>query len=335
MIITFDAHIPALSKMTLHPQLGKMLLYGVLMHCVNPILAIVSVLDDKDPFSLVFDIDNSANNNDVGMQVRRRYAQTIRSDHWMTVNLKKAFNNRRLSHIHRPLHFMEAAEESFCNDNVLNLVIMRDQYRKVGELKRFLESQNFVRRRGWDLFNENSGNTMVVLGVVAAGLYPNVMTPFTGTGLCSCHDNVNSNIFFSGSENAFKTIKRRVFKAGMSQLKTEQVGGEDRQISQRSVNFPSNRNSNQIGLDEFVVYFNARQWQDGPCHVHECSVVDPISARVFTPLGERVRASGSLATDHMDNLRRALFDMLERKSKSEFPGRQDLIKFLRNPETTM
>ena len=43
-----------LARLPLHPQLGKMLLYGVLFKCVDPILSIVCVLNDKDPFTLRF-----------------------------------------------------------------------------------------------------------------------------------------------------------------------------------------------------------------------------------------------------------------------------------------
>ncbi len=43
-----------LAAFPLHPQLAKILLYGVLFKCADPIMSIVSILNDKDPFTLRF-----------------------------------------------------------------------------------------------------------------------------------------------------------------------------------------------------------------------------------------------------------------------------------------
>ncbi len=153
-----------------------MLLYGVLMRCVNPILAIVSVLDDKDPYELPFEKGSCQRDRS-----HKYFAGAVKSDHWSYAKLKQAYNRLRL------LKGKKTAED-FCEEHGLNLVLMQDQYDKVGELRKFLTREKYVNiknRSGWNNYNENSGNVKVVLGVVAAGLYPNVFET-SGSGNQHC-----------------------------------------------------------------------------------------------------------------------------------------------------
>jgi ATP-dependent RNA helicase DHX36 len=58
------AHLP------LHPQLGKMLVLAALFKCVDPILTIVAILNEKDPFML-----QGFKNRDKLDKIRRSFSQ--------------------------------------------------------------------------------------------------------------------------------------------------------------------------------------------------------------------------------------------------------------------
>ncbi len=116
-------------------------------------------------------------------------------------------------------------------------------------------------------------------------------------------------------------IRRRIFEAGQSETRTEEAGGEPRLITSKSVNYYDQH------IPDFAVYFNARKWQKDHPHVHECTVIDRVAVCVFTRLGDKERAKNSLSTEHMDNLFKAMFQMLLSK-QSPFVGRESLIRFL-------
>ena len=69
-------HIP------LHPQLSKMLILSCIFKCVEPILSIVSVLNEKDPFVL----QNYGQRGKLD-QARQHFAKNDSSDHLMYANV--------------------------------------------------------------------------------------------------------------------------------------------------------------------------------------------------------------------------------------------------------
>lgn len=163
-----------LSKLPVDTKLGKMLLIGSLMRCIDPILTITASLSaSKSPFA-AFTYDAAV------AKAKQRVFQDPDSDYITFCNVWAAYS--------------AAAEKSstegrrFCQENYLNYIALRE----IGDSRRqFLEllcnigfiDRGAVTGKGRiDLekfrqsrFNSNARNGIVIHAAVAAGLYPNVL----------------------------------------------------------------------------------------------------------------------------------------------------------------
>lgn len=89
-------------------QMGKMLLYSILMKCLDPVLTIVSALSVKDPFVLNFEGDNSST------LTRKSLADESCSDLIVFIKLYQMWMQHKASN----------QDYRFCKENHINNGIM-------------------------------------------------------------------------------------------------------------------------------------------------------------------------------------------------------------------
>lgn len=82
-----------LVNMPVNCQFGKMILYSVLLRCIDPVLEIVSILSAKDPFKLPISDDQA----DKIEEIRQKFAENSLSDHKMLLNTNKTCTNNFIS----------------------------------------------------------------------------------------------------------------------------------------------------------------------------------------------------------------------------------------------
>ena len=144
-----------LAKIPLHPQLGKMVLMAVCFRCLDPILSIVSVLSEKDPFVL-----KSRNKKQELDKIRANFAHGEPSDHLMFVNVihqwEKAFDS--------------GTNQQFCRKNHLNEKTLDGIYQIKQQLKEKLAQMNIL--GDYQDLEKNSKNFPLIKSILAYGLHP-------------------------------------------------------------------------------------------------------------------------------------------------------------------
>lgn len=148
-----------LANMPVDCQYGKMILYSIIMRCVDPIVTIVSALSVKDPFMLPL-----GNDGDKINQVKREFAQNSFSDHQMLLNTYNEWIKQK-------------KRDQFCQDNFISIgnMHMIQGVRKLimGHLKMSeLIAENSA--RNIKKLNLNSDNWTIVKACLTVGMYPNV-----------------------------------------------------------------------------------------------------------------------------------------------------------------
>ncbi|XP_057341325.1 3'-5' RNA helicase YTHDC2-like isoform X2 [Microplitis mediator] len=153
-----------LLDLPVEPRLGKMLLYAVVLKCLDPILTIVCSLAYKDPFVL----PNQPCQKRAATAVRKKFSADTYSDHMAVLRAFQAWQQARASGWER-----QFCEKNFISSAVMEMIVgMRTQM--LGQLR----ASGFVRARGTgDIrdINLNSENWAVVKAALTAGLYPNLI----------------------------------------------------------------------------------------------------------------------------------------------------------------
>ncbi|XP_034942957.1 3'-5' RNA helicase YTHDC2-like isoform X2 [Chelonus insularis] len=153
-----------LLDLPVEPRLGKMLLYAVVLKCLDPILTIVCSLAYKDPFILPH---QPCQKRAVSL-VRKKFAADTYSDHMVVLRAFQGWQQARASGWER-----QFCEKHFISSAVMEMIVgMRTQM--LGQLR----ASGFVRARGsGDIrdLNQNSENWAVVKAALTAGLYPNLI----------------------------------------------------------------------------------------------------------------------------------------------------------------
>ncbi|KAH3823539.1 hypothetical protein DPMN_125346 [Dreissena polymorpha] len=149
-----------LARMPLDPHTGKMILYGAMFKCLDPILTIAASLNFKDPFFAPLEKKAEAD------QARMKLAENCLSDH---ITLVKAYNKWERCR-------KRGTHRQFCYDNFLSdstLVMLRKMRDQLAEV---LHELGFLRERHINQSEANvySGNESLVKAIVCAGLYPNI-----------------------------------------------------------------------------------------------------------------------------------------------------------------
>ncbi|XP_077514316.1 3'-5' RNA helicase YTHDC2-like isoform X2 [Amblyomma americanum] len=173
LLKTIDALDPSeqLTELGLHlldlpidPHLGKMVLYAVVLKCLDPVLTIVSCLTVKDPFVL----PTQPGQKRCAYLARRRLSADTYSDHMALLRAFQGWQRARA----------EGSERLFCERNFVSSATMATVLAVRGQLLGQLRASGFVRvRGGGDIrdMNSNADNWAVVKAALCAGSYPNLL----------------------------------------------------------------------------------------------------------------------------------------------------------------
>ncbi|KAK6644023.1 hypothetical protein RUM43_000288 [Polyplax serrata] len=152
-----------LLDLPVEPRLGKMLMYGCVLKCLDPILTIVCCLAYKDPFILPAEPRQKRELH----LVRQKFAAGSFSDHMVLLRAFQAWQQARGS----------GWEKTFCEKNFISAATMEMVTGTRAQLLAQLRASGFVRSRPpGDIrdLNSNSENWAVVKAALCAGLYPNL-----------------------------------------------------------------------------------------------------------------------------------------------------------------
>jgi len=181
-------------------KLGKMLIFGALFRCIDPILTIAASLSSKSPFAAF--VHDAA----VAKAKQRVFADPD-SDFMTYCNVWDAYETSTI------------ASRRFCQENYLNHIALRE----IGDARRqFLDllcgigflDRNAVMGNGSRVdpeqlkschFNRHAKKTEVVHAVICAGLYPNVLRLEQSPSMNYTMWHKDERIYFHGaSVNAAK-----------------------------------------------------------------------------------------------------------------------------------
>ncbi|KAH0950534.1 hypothetical protein HN011_001845 [Eciton burchellii] len=153
-----------LLDLPIEPRLGKMLLYAVVLKCLDPILTIVCSLAYKDPFIL----PSQPSQKRALAAARKKFATGTYSDHMVVLRAFQSWQNARAT----------GKERAFCEKNFISAPVMEMVVGMRTQLLGQLRASGFVRARSpGDIrdLNTNSENWAVVKAALTAGLYPNLI----------------------------------------------------------------------------------------------------------------------------------------------------------------
>jgi len=149
-----------LATLPVDPRVGKMILFGAIFSCLDPVLTVASVLGFKDPFVFPLGKQKEAE------QARIRFAGDTRSDHIALLNAFQGWEKASL----------QGSERDYCWTNFLSantMKMIKDMKKQFSGLLYeigFLDSTNPTAFSA----NYNSENLKLVKAILCAGLYPNV-----------------------------------------------------------------------------------------------------------------------------------------------------------------
>lgn len=149
-----------LAKLPIAPQMGKMILFGAMFSCLNPILCIAATLDFKDAFQLPLGKEDLAN------RMKLKLAKNPTSDHLLYFEALNTYESIS------PMSRRQFCWEYFLSSQTLNLLIdMKKQFMQ------YLHEMNFVPNMDphCEECNMNSDNESLVKAIICAGLYPNIL----------------------------------------------------------------------------------------------------------------------------------------------------------------
>ncbi|KAJ3647260.1 hypothetical protein Zmor_024787 [Zophobas morio] len=147
-----------LAKLPMAPQMGKMILFGAIFSCLDPILSVAATLDYKDPFQLPVGKEKEAN------LMKLELSDGIKSDHLLFHEALKGFercgNNSR----------------QFCWRYFLSYHTLKQLQDMKKQFMEYLHEMNFVPNSDPKSpeCNRNSQNLSLIKAIICAGLYPNI-----------------------------------------------------------------------------------------------------------------------------------------------------------------
>ncbi|XP_053726365.1 3'-5' RNA helicase YTHDC2 isoform X1 [Synchiropus splendidus] len=153
-----------LADLPVEPHLGKMVLCGVVLKCLDPILTIACTLGYRDPFVL----PAQASHKRAALLRRLSFTANTYSDHMALLRIFQAWQKA----------CADGCERTFCEKNFLSQATMDMILGMRTHLLGQLRAIGFVRAHGGcDIrdVNMNSDNWAVVKAALVAGMYPNLV----------------------------------------------------------------------------------------------------------------------------------------------------------------
>lgn len=143
-------------------QLGKTLLYAVLLKCIDPVLTIVSALSVKDPFVLP-----GLDGESLTKVSRETFAEGSCSDHMILLKVFQQWNESKSI----------GQDRQFCRDNYINNGCMQMICGVRAQILGHLRSIGMIQHKSPGSIhelNKNATNWAAIKACLTAGMYPNV-----------------------------------------------------------------------------------------------------------------------------------------------------------------
>ncbi|EFA08093.1 Dosage compensation regulator-like Protein [Tribolium castaneum] len=153
-----------LAKLPMAPQIGKMILFGAIFSCLDPILSIAAALDFKDPFQLPVDKEREV------YKMKLELARGVKSDHLLFHEALRGFEE-------------SGNARQYCWNYFLSHQTMKQLQDLKKQYMEYLCEMNFVRDSDPKNpeCNLNWDNLSLVKAIICAGLYPNIsISPVLG-----------------------------------------------------------------------------------------------------------------------------------------------------------
>ncbi|GAB0096425.1 RNA helicase [Sergentomyia squamirostris] len=152
-----------LADLPIDAHLGKMVIFSILLKCVDPVLTIVSTLSVRDPFIL----PTGAKDREREIRVKEELAEKSFSDHMIFIRIFQKWLNSSGG-----VNLRQFCEENFVSSGAMQTICgVRSQI--LGHLR----ANGLIKSKGrgniHDL-NQNSKHWAVVKACLVSGLYPNV-----------------------------------------------------------------------------------------------------------------------------------------------------------------
>jgi len=153
-----------LAKLPVDVQVGKLMIFGVLFCCIEPVLTIAASLQSKSPFAEFFNDDGTA-------KAKQRQFMDPDSDFITYINVWEAYSKAAEVSI--------SAARKFCKENYLNFVALREISDSRRQYLDLLCSIGFLDKSDaavlkQSTFNRHAKKFELVHAVCAAGFYPNI-----------------------------------------------------------------------------------------------------------------------------------------------------------------
>ena len=149
-----------LAKLPMDPQTGKMILFGAIFSCLDPILSVAASLSFKDAFVIPIGKESVVD------KTRLELSKNTKSDHLMLANVMSEWEEAVKNNHGR----------DYCWDNFLSETTLRMLDNMKRQFVEHLYNSKFVNSKEVKNaeLNRNSNNEALVRSVICAGLYPNV-----------------------------------------------------------------------------------------------------------------------------------------------------------------
>ncbi|XP_020637590.3 ATP-dependent DNA/RNA helicase DHX36 [Pogona vitticeps] len=151
-----------LARLPVEPHIGKMILFGALFCCLDPVLTIAAGLSFKDPFVIPLGKEKVADAR------RKELSKNSKSDHLTVVNALKGWEEARRRGFR--------CEKDYCWEYFLSSNTLQMLSNMKGQFAEHLLAAGFVNSRSPKdpKSNINSDNEKLLKAVICAGLYPKV-----------------------------------------------------------------------------------------------------------------------------------------------------------------
>ncbi|XP_013768598.1 ATP-dependent DNA/RNA helicase DHX36 [Pundamilia nyererei] len=151
-----------LARLPVEPHIGKLILFGALLGCLDPVLTIAASLSFKDPFFIPLGKEKMADMR------RKALSRNSKSDHLTIVNAFQGWEDAK----QRGGRY----EREYCWDNFLSANTLQMLQNMKGQFAEHLMHAGFVSSNDPKdpKSNVNSGNEKLIKAVIVAGLYPKV-----------------------------------------------------------------------------------------------------------------------------------------------------------------
>ncbi|XP_063298636.1 ATP-dependent DNA/RNA helicase DHX36 isoform X1 [Pelobates fuscus] len=151
-----------LARLPVEPHIGKMILFGALFCCLDPVLTIAASLSFKDPFIIPLGKEKLADAR------RKELSKNTKSDHLTVLNAFLGWEECKWQGARAERNY---CWENFLSSNTLQMLRnMKEQFAEHLLGAGFVSSRNAKDPKS----NINSDNEKLIKAVICAGLYPKV-----------------------------------------------------------------------------------------------------------------------------------------------------------------